>query len=146
MSNFNWPINPTTFNSGPIQIEIDGVPLVVNEDKVDPSQSVPLPVKPIGRIVGYEFIDAVVNPINQLSYVELMAATPYATEIEIFNDTGGPLFLAVGPVAAEVITLVIGATGLTRQAIAFVAGTRLSVTAVQNTTLDTGIVGINLFS
>lgn len=42
---FNWPINPTTVNSGPIQFEIDGVPTIVNIDTATPSNSIPLPVR-----------------------------------------------------------------------------------------------------
>lgn len=45
MSNFNWPINPTTVNSGPIQFVLDGINTTVEEDSGTPANSVPLPVK-----------------------------------------------------------------------------------------------------
>lgn len=44
-SNYNWPINPTTVNSGPIQFEVDGAPTTVNIDTVTPANSTPLPVR-----------------------------------------------------------------------------------------------------
>lgn len=44
MSNYNWPINPTTVNSGPVQYEVDGNPITVNIDTVTPANSTPLPV------------------------------------------------------------------------------------------------------
>lgn len=47
MSNFNWPINPTTVNSGPIQFILDGANTTVEEDSGTPANSTPLPVKVI---------------------------------------------------------------------------------------------------
>lgn len=44
MANYNWPINPTTVNSGPVQFETDGVPTTVNIDTGTPANSTPLPV------------------------------------------------------------------------------------------------------
>ena len=44
MANYNWPINPTTVNSGPVQFEIDGIPNIVNIDTGTPANSTPLPV------------------------------------------------------------------------------------------------------
>lgn len=43
-NNYNWPINPTTVNSGPVQFEIDGAPVTVNIDTGTPANSTPLPV------------------------------------------------------------------------------------------------------
>jgi len=43
-NNYNWPINPTTVNSGPVQFETNGVPTTVNLDTVTPANSTPLPV------------------------------------------------------------------------------------------------------
>jgi hypothetical protein len=45
MSNFNWPINPTTLTPGPIQFELDGVDTEVSEDTGTPADSRPLPTK-----------------------------------------------------------------------------------------------------
>lgn len=47
-NNYNWPINPTTVNSGPVQFEIDGVPTTVNIDTGTPANSTPLPVTILG--------------------------------------------------------------------------------------------------
>lgn len=44
-NNYNWPINPTTVNSGPIQYEINGAPTTVNIDTGTPANSTPLPVR-----------------------------------------------------------------------------------------------------
>ena len=48
MANYNWPINPTTVNSGPVQFEIDGLPNTVNIDTTTPANSTPLPVVQYG--------------------------------------------------------------------------------------------------
>lgn len=45
MSNFNWPINPST--SGPIQFIKDGSAETVTQDTSIPANSVPLPVIPL---------------------------------------------------------------------------------------------------
>lgn len=44
-NNYNWPINPTTVNSGPVQYTVDGIPTTVNIDTVTPANSTPLPVR-----------------------------------------------------------------------------------------------------
>lgn len=47
-NNYNWPINPTTVNSGPVQFTVDGVPTTVNIDTGTPANSTPLPVQNLG--------------------------------------------------------------------------------------------------
>lgn len=44
MSAFNWPVNSSVVNSGPVQYQINGVNTTVNKDTVTPSNSTPLPV------------------------------------------------------------------------------------------------------
>lgn len=43
--NVNWPINPTTVNTGPIQFKRDGSDTDVSEDTATPGNSRPMPVK-----------------------------------------------------------------------------------------------------
>lgn len=56
---FNWPINPTTVSSGPIQFLKDGASTTVSQDTVTPSNSTPLPVSifnssgPIGLALDF---------------------------------------------------------------------------------------------
>lgn len=45
---YNWPINPVTVNSGPVEYDLNGVPTIVNIDTGTPTNSTPLPVKLYG--------------------------------------------------------------------------------------------------
>lgn len=44
MSNFNWPINPTTLAGGAVQFNLDGATTAVSQDTITPANSTPLPV------------------------------------------------------------------------------------------------------
>lgn len=140
-NNYNWPINPTTVNAGPIQIEIDGIPQTVNIDKNDPDNSVSLPTTPFARILGFQSLDASIDNIDNVTPVELVTVTEYISEIEIFNTTGTILIGVINGTDS----FVIGTDGLRRQAMALVSGSTIEVKCLQSTTADSGIIAINLF-
>lgn len=77
---FNWPINPTTVNSGPVQFEIDGVPTTVNIDTVTPANNKPLPTK------LYNSSNAPINPSTLESVQDVETAiTTLDTNIQAID-------------------------------------------------------------
>lgn len=132
----------------PVAFVRNTVDTEVNEDTAVPANNLPLPVRPLARAVdffGYNV--ATTANITTLAYIQLKAATAaYATEIEVDNTTGKSLILAFGAAASEVNKIIIPSKGLSRQALAIPAGTRLSVKALNSDTESVGEVNINLFA
>lgn len=96
MANYNWPINPTTVNSGPVQFEIDGIPTVVNVDTGTPANSTPLPVR------LYDHNGNVLSLSNNYG----ASAQAIRTASQIGNATGSADFNA-GNVSAQTLRTVI---------------------------------------
>src|SRR6478609_3098866 len=134
-NNYNWPINPTTVTSGPIQIEINGLPTTVGIDTTTPANSVPLPVQEFSRIVQFNYFKASTSNISNTP-VALATVSQYSQGIEIVNTTGGSLILQINAVDK----VIIGPDGMKRQAMALVATDVLTVKAAESTTLDGGVV------
>jgi hypothetical protein len=92
------------------------------------------------------FNDYSSTSVTSAAYVQLVAATSQnATEIEIFDSSGYPLYLAFGAAASEVNKVIIVPGGNGRIPLAVPAGTRLSVKSV-NTSNTSGFIVINLYA
>jgi hypothetical protein len=154
---FNWPINPLTVNSGPIQYDVNGAATTVNIDTVTPANSTPLPVIQYGPNglpieLKSKAIDPVSlavssgSPIDTTAYVQFIASTAAAVyELEIQNTTGKTLYLAFGAAASEVNQIIVPTSGIERQSLYIPAGTRLSLKAV-NSNATLGEVNANFFA
>lgn len=139
--NFNWPINPTTVNAGPIQIEIDGIPTTINIDTANPENSVLLPVKEYAFLGESALHDLPVDgSIDDTTPVALLTTTQVHTAIEVINTTGVPMVLLVGAVPVYLSN-----NGLARQNVYVPSGTAISIKCAQIITVTDGIVAINLF-
>jgi hypothetical protein len=84
--------------------------------------------------------------VTSAAYVQLVAATTQnATEIEIFDSSGYPLYLAFGAAASEVNKVIIIPGGNGRIPLAVPAGTRISVKSV-STSNTSGFISINFYA
>jgi hypothetical protein len=136
----------TLISSGPLAFVKDSLNVTVNEDTLIPANDIQLPVKPLARIVGLARIDAYAVPITTAAYSVLVASTAvYITELEVDNTSGKTLVMAFGAPAAEVDKLYIPAKGLSRQAVAIPAGTRITLKALGGDA-DVGDVNANFFN
>lgn len=90
MGTFNWPINPTTFNAGPIEFQVDGIDTIVSVDTVTPALSTPLPVKVLdGTGVDVDFATET-TLASILVDTTSLAAEDFATETtlaSVLSDT-----------------------------------------------------------
>ena len=128
--------------SGQVFILVDGVLTPIAIDKADPSNSVALPTQEFGRISESDFNDCSITPIAATP-VSIIVSTAYAQGIEVINTSGFPMLIT----ASSGEEFIISGNGVTRQAMAFVAGTTLSANCIQATaSADSGIVAINLFN
>lgn len=112
---FNWPINPVTVNSGPIQYETNGVPTLVNIDTVTPSNSTPLPViqySSSGLPADYATAANQTTEIGHLANIET-------------NTTGISLEATQLLVKSDLDTIVTNTTGLATEATLSAAKTDL---------------------
>lgn len=136
-----------TLTAGPLIYVKDGASTEVEEDGALPANTNALPVKPMaraGELINFSCAND--GDITSGAYVQLIASTAYNTsEIEIDNTTGKTLNIAFGAVGFEVEFFVVPTKGLSRQAIAIPAGTRISVIAAYNGTEGVGEVNVNLF-
>ena len=136
-----------TLTQGPTIFIKDAVSTEVEEDTAVPANSAAFPVKLIARVIDFGSINLDSTNVTTSAYVTLVAATAaYASEVEIDNTTGKSMLLAFGAAASEVDQLIIPAKGLSRQAIAIPAGTRLSVKAQFANGEDVGELNANLFN
>ena len=65
--NINWPINPTTVNTGPVEFQRDGVTINVSESTITPSNSRPLPAKLLDANGndGFTATNTLVGPVTE---------------------------------------------------------------------------------
>lgn len=136
-NNYNWPINPTTVNSGPVQFEVDGVPTTVNIDTGTPANSTPLPVQnygPGGIPVDFATeatlqlvlaqtsqlntgrtyqasarVDYQSTPVTNAAWTQVIASVGGSAvkEITLFDGGGFAMELGIGAAAAETRILLI---------------------------------------
>jgi len=170
---YNWPINPTTVNAGPVQYEVDGIPTTVNVDTGTPANSTPLPVRvlnPSGlevdpltdaqlraspvpvylaarSYINSARIDYQSTPVTDSAWVQVLASvgTNPIQAITLFDGGGFAMELGFGGSGSETRALLIPPGGFNGE-LAFLipANTRLSVRAVGATTVNAGELDINL--
>ncbi len=101
---------------------------------------------PVGKLVsGKVRNDYTGTPVTTLAYVELFAALPLTTELEIFDSSGQTLVLAFGAAGFEVDTVHVVPGGNGRIPLAVPAGTRVSVKAV-SANATAGEITVNAYN
>ena len=142
-NNYNWPINPTTVNSGPIQIEINGIPVTI-----DPTLGIYMPVKEYGdAYLTSGRIDYSVSNVTNGAWTQVIANTgpTQAQGITLFDGGGFAMELGIGAAAAEARILLIPPGGFNGKiTLQIPAGSRLSVRAVGAALVNAGEIDINL--
>lgn len=128
--------------SGQVFILVNGVLTPIEIDKANPANSVALPTQEFGRISESDIVDCSATSISGTP-VGIITSTAYAQGIEVINTTGYPMLIT----ASSGESFYIAGNGVTRQAMAFVAGTTLSANTVQaGASASDGVVAINLFN
>ena len=167
---FNWPINPTTVNSGPIQIEVNGIAQTVDpvagvfmpsqiydvaNTKINPSteatsQAILAAISAQDYASDYSDsirLDYSVTNVTNAAWEELIADSgPEVFEITLFDGGGFAMELGFGAASSEVRKLLIPPGGFNGKFTFHIpANTRLSIRAVGAATVSAGEIDINLF-
>lgn len=98
MAAFNWPVNPTSFNPGPVQFRINGVDTVVNKDTSTPANSIPLPVEVLNS--G--------TPVNFATETTLSSLNSKVTAVNTGNVTVSSSALPTGAATEATLSAING--------------------------------------
>jgi len=120
---FNWPINPVTVNSGPLEYETNGASTVVNIDTVTPSNSTPLPVIQYGASGLPADYATAANQVLEIADLDTIKT----------NTTGISLEATQLLVKSDLDTIATNTTGLATEVTAAASKSDLD-TIVTNTT------------
>lgn len=147
-----------TVTPSPIAFVLDGVDTEVEEDTLVPANNKPLPVKAFDHnnepIVQPPFepfdlirLDYGTTPVDDTTYVQILAATAQKTNsLTLFDGGGYAMVLALGPALSEVDYLYIPPGGFNGALpIEIPTGVRLSIKCLETgVTVNAGQIVINL--
>lgn len=99
-----------------------------------------------GSVVDFIQLDFSLSNVSNGAYTQLIAdiGATAGKKVRIFMSSGEPLYLAIGAAAAEVDALIVPPGGLDECELTIPANSRLSLKAVNATTVSAGVLIINI--